>query len=75
MPGQLEIGDEDQIREARKVERQHIIEERLRQRAERDRQVKERTWQGVCPVCFMEPGEPCITVNGKRALRHRSRPF
>jgi hypothetical protein len=34
-----------------------------------------RTWaeSSECPVCFAQPGEPCITVHGNRTDPHASR--
>lgn len=53
-------------REARQRERTAAMAEaRARDRLE--------VWPTPCPTCFAEPGEACITRNGKRTPRHPKR--
>ena len=56
------IGDLDQIRQQR-------IEEMREVRAARRRD----TWPIPCATCLADVGEPCMTINGKRAMRHNGR--
>ena len=56
------------------TDRDQIIQQRLKEREEVKRQLRLQSWPTSCPVCFMGPGESCITLRGKRALRHKDRP-
>ena len=60
--GQPEVGDLDQIKQQRILERLEI-----------ERQRKVEVWPGTCPTCLVGPGEPCMTIRGKRAIRHTAR--
>ena len=77
MGGHLEIGDAEKIKEARTLDAYKIKDARTRERVEAmeaRRQDRGKTfWPDACPTCFAEPGERCITRNGKRAMRHKNR--
>ena len=67
MSGHAQIGDLEQIREARTQERM----EAMGQRRHRERL---ELWPTSCPSCFAEPGEPCMSRTGKRyGGRHTTR--
>ena len=66
MSGHLEPGDAEKIEEIRLWERTEAMEEKRRQDAL-------DVWKFACPTCFADPGERCITRNGKRAMRHKGR--
>ena len=56
------ITDLDQIKQQR-------IKEIREVRAARRRD----TWPTPCATCLAGVGEPCMTINGKRAMRHNER--
>ena len=44
--------------------------ERLEKMEQARRERLERTWPGECPTCFASPGEPCISIAGKKTRIH-----
>ena len=54
-------------------DREKIKESRLRDIAEARQAKKRDYWPYPCPSCFAGVGEPCITITGGRAVRHKDR--
>ncbi len=47
--------------------------DQLKRRKEYDLKGKLKIWPGVCETCYANPGVPCFTRTGGRAIRHWSR--
>ena len=62
MGGHPEIGDVEKIRQ-----------QRLQQRLEVEHQKRVEAWPVVCQTCFAGVGEPCVSMTGNRAVRHKGR--
>ena len=62
MAGHMEIGDAEQIQQ----QRMKAMEE-ARAAKRRD------AFPYPCPTCYAGIGEPCMTRNGGRSVRHKSR--
>lgn len=50
-----------------------IMEQRIAERKEIERERARQIWPTPCPTCFADVGERCFTINGKKALRHKDR--
>ena len=59
------------VRDARVSERRRV--ERLQAMREEKRRGRLEIYPSPCPTCYAEPGEECITRNGKRSPRHQTR--
>lgn len=62
MAGHMQIGDAEQIQQ----QRMDAMEE-ARAAKRRD------AFPEPCPTCYAGIGEPCMTRNGGRSVRHKSR--
>ena len=54
-------------------DRLQIMEQRIAERKEIQRQRAREIWPTPCPTCFAGVGERCFTINGKKAVRHKDR--